>query len=232
MGIVKDWVDPVDRARSDHDEGLAERRQSAYFRRMLANLKSLHRCGIVVCDVNASQWVGGTLVDLSCAMTIPHPYGPEGGWRPSWTFASIAARDLWCFQTDVVDWWNDTDWSRYPSITPPRRKCRLRAYDIQERTRPSPLPLSSKDGVPEYPPEQPQGVYDRLRPRPRQYGPFLPLLNRHGMPHDLVEMPPYDSAKFNWRAARAAAGKRREPEEKTPAKASPLRRRVGKRTSR
>ncbi|EWZ81339.1 hypothetical protein BFJ63_vAg132 [Fusarium oxysporum f. sp. narcissi] len=61
---------------------------------MLRNLRQLHKCGIVVRDLKSQQYYEGQLCDLSHAWTIPHVFGPEGGIRPSWTFASMAAWDL------------------------------------------------------------------------------------------------------------------------------------------
>lgn len=115
-------------------EGLDKLREPSNFRRMLADLKALHRYGIVHCDVRACQWVKGVLVDLSSAMTTPHMYGPGGiAGHPSWTFASVAAWDLVCFQIEVIDYWNYINWSQYPGVTPPKRKCRLRAYEVPDK---------------------------------------------------------------------------------------------------
>lgn len=109
MGIVKDWVGPAYYNRlSPRGKGPTLRRQPTLFHGMLRSLKALHGCGIVVCDVRIDQWVDGKLVDLSCAMTIPHMYDPNGIWsRPWWTFASMAAWDLRCFQTEVINDWNN-----------------------------------------------------------------------------------------------------------------------------
>lgn len=137
MGILKDWFGREDIGKQKpYEEGLEWLRQPRLFRRMLADLKPLHRYSVVHCDVKSDQWVDGVLVDLSTAMTIPHMHGPGGiAERPSWTFSSVAAWDLVCFQTKIVDSWNNTDWSEFPGVTPPRRKCRFRAYELWEEMR-------------------------------------------------------------------------------------------------
>ncbi|SPO02585.1 uncharacterized protein DNG_05258 [Cephalotrichum gorgonifer] len=181
---------------------------------MLSKLKALHKCGIVVCDVHADQWVDGVLVDFSTAMTIPHVYGPGGALeRPSWTFASLAAWDLRRFQDDVIDEWNEIDWAKnYPRVTPPKRKCKLGAYVVQKNQGPilrrRPLLESTAASVAE---QQGEWMRERLRPRPVQHGPYLPLLNNAHLTLDLLELPPYDPAKFDWMALEAtidASGRR------------------------
>ncbi|MBE3047242.1 hypothetical protein IMZ48_32915 [Candidatus Bathyarchaeota archaeon] len=232
MGILKDWLGREDIGkRTLYEEGLDQLRQPPMFRRMLADLKALHRCGVIHCDVKLDQWVDGMLVDLSSAMTIPHMHGPGGiAERPSWTFASVATWDLVCFQTKVVDSWNNTDWSEFPGVTPPRRKCRFRAYELPEklkvrqqwewqrvwearrrlRRRQPHLPPLSEDALQTRSPEPPRRIRDSLRPRPRQHGPFLPLINNeYSETIDLVDLSPYDPAEFNWRAAGARVGERR-----------------------
>lgn len=185
MGIVKDWVGPNHQNRlSVQGQGPTIRRQPSLFRGMLANLKALHKCGIVVCDVRAEQWVDGTLVDLSCAMTIPHMYEKNGILpRPSWTFMSMAAWDLRCFQIDVINGWNDFK-RLQPGVPPPRRKSQLHVYDIQEPY--NPWQVSA-------------GRRPRRRNRPKPYGPFLPLLNPRGLGLDLIQLPEVDPAKVDWK---------------------------------
>lgn len=123
MGILKDWISPPHSEEADEDlQGLVLRGLASKFRRMFADLKQIHKSGIVVTDVKIDQWVDGTLVDLSSAMTVPHMYGPEGLYcRPWWTFASLAEYDLLCFQTKVIDFWNEIPWSEwFPDLTSPR----------------------------------------------------------------------------------------------------------------
>ncbi|SPO01423.1 uncharacterized protein DNG_04098 [Cephalotrichum gorgonifer] len=198
LGILKDWV-PFDEPRSDHERALEELRQHSMFPRMLRNGKALHRSGIVICDIHHAQWVNGILVDLSCAMTIPHVHGPGGTSKcPSWTFASAAAWDLYCFQIRIIDGWNHIEWSDwYPIVTPPR-KCTIRAYGVTKAML-----------------KEARSMRDRLRPRPKQYGPYLPILAHSPEPDlELIELPPYDPAMFDWRAAGATCGKGRGGEER------------------
>ena len=162
----------------------------------------------------------------------------------------MAAWDLVCFQTEVIDYWNNTDWSNYAGITPPRRKCRLRACELpeeikqqqqekrqwelewrqekqqrreeeqrEEQQRGGQQPSFRSEGSlearsPETSKvEPPRRIRDCLRPRPRKCGPFLPLLSdRHSWTIDLVDLPPYDPAKFDWRAAGASVREKRGKE--------------------
>jgi len=66
--------------------------------------------------LTASRYVDGTIVDLSLAWTIPHIFGPEAGLRPAWTFMSMAAYDLWSFQTYIIDVWNAADREECPEL--------------------------------------------------------------------------------------------------------------------
>ncbi|KAH7244401.1 uncharacterized protein BKA55DRAFT_618554 [Fusarium redolens] len=131
----------------------------------------LHRCGIVVRDLKSQQYHEGQLCDLSHAWTIPHIFGPEGGMRPRWAFASMAAWDLKCFQ-DMIEEANM--YALRPE--PPLKLSNLVARRNDE-------------------------VYNNLRPRPGMYGPFLPLLNYdEGGIWDMNYYPSYDPALFNWKA--------------------------------
>ncbi|KAF5587505.1 hypothetical protein FPANT_6850 [Fusarium pseudoanthophilum] len=69
-----------------------------------------HPLGIVVRDLKPEQYIDGTLIDLSLASTVPHPYsptaeGPESPFQPRWTYESLAAYDLYNFQVHVIDFW-------------------------------------------------------------------------------------------------------------------------------
>jgi hypothetical protein len=197
-GILKDWLGPDDPPPPE-DELVASHYESALFPRMLSNLKALHRCGIVIGDVRGDQWVDGKLVDFSYAVTAPSFYGPEGGRLLGWTFASLAAWDLWCFQLRVIDIWN-FNWARIPKDKRKGRKCRLQAYRIQEGTK-----LLRSDAT--FGQARPR--VDHLRPRPRPFGPYLPILNGELYLLDLIELPPHDPGKFDWRSAGAAGAKKR-----------------------
>ncbi|SPO01966.1 uncharacterized protein DNG_04639 [Cephalotrichum gorgonifer] len=247
LGILKDWVGPVD-GRGD-EVSLFELVRPWMLQRMLSNVKALHRCGIVIYDVGPSQWVDGTLVDLSCAMTTPHVWGPGGALaRPGWTFSSLAAWDLWALQTRVIDWYNDC---LVPSTTPRLRKSTSRAYGTEKlsepRRPPLPLPISRQNwGPPLQQPTSPApaaagelevpgidssgSIRECLRsgPRPRRYGPFLPILN-HVFEHtiDLVDPPPYDPAKFDWRATGTCGGRKSGTGSRSSARAGQSRRRRG-----
>jgi hypothetical protein len=170
MAIVKDWI-PDHRDHMGDMTREAEQRQMNHLPRMLRNLRQLHRCGIVVRDLKSQQYHEGQLCDLSHAWTIPHIFGPEGGMRPRWAFASMAAWDLKCFQ-DMIEEANM--YALRPE--PPLKLSNLVARRNDE-------------------------VYNNLRPRPSMYGPFLPLLNYdEGGIWDMNYYPSYDPALFNWKA--------------------------------
>ncbi|KAH7480921.1 hypothetical protein FOMA001_g7683 [Fusarium oxysporum f. sp. matthiolae] len=84
---------------------------------MLRNLRQLHKCGIVVRDLKFQQYYEGQLCDLSHAWAIPHVFDPEGGIRPSWTFASMAAWDLKCFH-DMIEEANESALRAEPPLKP------------------------------------------------------------------------------------------------------------------
>ncbi|KAF9762349.1 hypothetical protein IL306_003447 [Fusarium sp. DS 682] len=178
MAIVKDWI-------LDHRTSVggmtreAEQRQIKHLPRMLRNLRQLHKCGIVVRDLKDQQYYDGQLGDLSFAWTIPHVFGPEGGIRPRWAFASMAAWDLKCFQT-LLDRANRSALR----AEPPLKTHNLVAWRNDE-------------------------VYQRLRPRPEMLGPFLPMLHYDDEDvqgnYDMTHYPPYDPSLFNWKASQKRA---------------------------
>ncbi|KAF4335082.1 hypothetical protein FBEOM_11060 [Fusarium beomiforme] len=158
----------------------AEQRQIKHLPRMLRNLRQLHKCGIVVRDLKDQQYYEGQLGDLSHAWTIPHILGPEGGMRPRWLFASMAAWDLKCFQRIL------NDANRFAlGADPPLKTHILVAWRDDQ-------------------------VYERLRSRPAMHGPFFPLCNYDdGGIYDMKYYPPYDPALFNWKASQKQAIKKK-----------------------
>ncbi|KAJ4006067.1 hypothetical protein NW766_010893 [Fusarium irregulare] len=179
MGIVKEWVDSIDGADAwESSDPELIKRYIRHMPRLLRNLKELHKSGIVVRDVKGLQYLDGQLVDFSFAWTIPHIFGPESGVRPPWTFESIAAWDLQCFQY-MLD-----DLDRKAELAVPRLK---------------------KHNLTAWPKDD---IYDRLRPRPQLYGPFLPMLvHDDDQIHEMLRRPPFDPAKFNWRAVQKSTKK-------------------------
>ncbi|KLO98642.1 uncharacterized protein Y057_4122 [Fusarium fujikuroi] len=181
--IVKEWVpsskDPklvrdVAEARTYWPPVRPDRevvkRSIGHLPRLLRNLRELHKSGIVVRDLEWQQYQDGQLVDFSFAWTIPHILGPESGLRPRWSFESMAAWDLQCFQT-ILD---DSD--KQAELAVPRlRKHSLVAWQSDD-------------------------MYQRLRPRPQSYGPALPMLVYDANTKPMVHRPPFDPAKFNWQA--------------------------------
>ncbi|CAG7557995.1 unnamed protein product [Fusarium equiseti] len=179
MGIVKEWVDSIDGrdAWLSHDPDLVKR-NIGHMPRLLHNLRELHKSGIVVRDLKGLQYLDGQLVDFSFAWTIPHIFGPESGVRPRWTFESIAAWDLQCFQY-MLD-----DLDRKAELTVPRlKKHKLTAWPKLD-------------------------LHERLRPRPHSYGPPLPMLVHDDDQLNIMwHRPPFDPAKFNWRAIQKSTKK-------------------------
>jgi hypothetical protein len=186
MGIVKDWVDEVeynDRHTYDLYQQVV---QVSHFPRMLEGLHGLHKHGIVVLDLSDRQYVNGTLVDLSMASTVPHPFGPDPDplglgkcWQPRWTFQSLAAWDLYCFQKYVIDAW-DIGLAEFLDAKPGtkglRKTCWLQAYRLPSQTR-------------------------NLRPRDRRYpsqeqSPYLPLLNQWCEVLEMTHTPRHDPLDF------------------------------------
>ncbi|KAM5348994.1 hypothetical protein ACJ41O_008817 [Fusarium nematophilum] len=176
MAIVKDWLSGEEGTDDEKTQKAAQ--ASKHFPRMLRNLRDLHKCGIVVRDIQAQQYIDGILVDFSFAWTIPHVCGPEGDILPPWAFASMAAADLCFFQVAIIDAWNREDRMSLGTWRPPGAKhCRLVAYKNAEK-------------------------YRRLRPRVDKQRPFLPLVTTgYGeVGYPMHEFPPYDPALFDWRA--------------------------------
>ncbi|KAF4960611.1 hypothetical protein FSARC_10425 [Fusarium sarcochroum] len=172
MAIVKDWVQDHRLPNTSKLPRETVERQMSHLPRMLRNIRQLHKCGIVVRDLKDVQYYDGQLGDLSHAWTIPHILGPESGLRPRWTFTSMAAWDLSCFQ-DILDDWNEMAQKQEPP---------LKTHNL----------IACRNSE----------AHGRLRPRPETYGPFLPLLNYdYGEPCFMKYYPPYDPADFNWRAA-------------------------------
>ncbi|KAM5348904.1 hypothetical protein ACJ41O_008727 [Fusarium nematophilum] len=195
VAIVKDWVDMAEDDDDDGGGGGGDGSrfdlfaQASELPRMLERLHGLHECGIVVRDLASTQYVNGVLVDLSMACTMPHPFGPGGGWKPAWAFQSMAAWDLYCFQTLVIDRWSQVsqEFSRHrhrPRPKGARRACTLRAYEDPVRT-------------------------DTLRPRPSRQRPFLPILNHQHMELQMTQLPRFDPGAFEAGAVAEAAGHRR-----------------------
>ncbi|KAJ4260889.1 hypothetical protein NW757_001277 [Fusarium falciforme] len=169
-GIVKDWVEP---AKYEGESDIPSHRidnilSVSHFPRMLEELHEIHRCGIVIRDMSISQYVNGILVDFSMAWAMPHPFGPGGGLEPAWTFQSLVAWDLFCFQTKVIDLWNNF---LRDALGTSQRECRLQAY---------PHPAQCK-----------------LRPQPFRQRPFLPIINQDDEALDMIELPRYDPGAFN-----------------------------------
>lgn len=144
--------------------------------------------GVAVRDITRYQYVNGVLVDLSSAWTVPHLYGPERGLWPSWTFASLAAGDLRLFQCAIVDWWN---YYQVPKQAG-RKKIRVRAY------KQSPDPDVSAPDTERF------DKISRLRNLKHRaddtMGPFLPLLGQVSSFGPMLESPPFDPSKFDWKS--------------------------------
>ncbi|RKL37158.1 hypothetical protein BFJ72_g7814 [Fusarium proliferatum] len=178
MAIVKDWI-PDHRKPTGEMTREAEQRQINHLPRMLRNLRQLHKCGIVVRDLKSQQYYEGHLGDFSHAWTIPHIFGPEGGNRPPWAFASMAAWDLKCFH-DMVKSMNESA----DMAEPPLNRCKSIIPRNEERC-------------------------ESLRPRPSRQRPFLPMLAYDcSSPGTMDYYPPFDPALFNWRAIQKRATKK------------------------
>ncbi|KAG7414502.1 hypothetical protein Forpe1208_v007088 [Fusarium oxysporum f. sp. rapae] len=170
IAIVKDLI-PNHRSPTGEMTREAEQRQINHLPHMLRNLRQLHKCGIIVRDLKDQQYYEGHLCDFSHAWTIPHIFGPAGGMRPRWAFASMAAWDLKCFDP-MVKSMNDFAFM----AEPPLKKRKSVAWRDDER-------------------------YESLRRRPGMQGPFLPMLSYDtGRTGNMDYYPPYDPAIFNWRA--------------------------------
>ena len=75
----------------------------------------------------------------------------------------------------VVDLWNNMDWSEFPGVTPPRRKCRFRAYELSEEMK----LLQQRGWKSEW----------EFRQRMRQRQPHLPPLSEDFLQAKLLEPP-------------------------------------------
>ncbi|KAI7766594.1 hypothetical protein LZL87_004894 [Fusarium oxysporum] len=122
MGIVKDWVDEV-----EYDD---EYTYDLYQQ---------------VAQVSHFPLFNGTLVDLSMASTVPHPFdldpdplGLGKCWQPRWTFQSLAAWDLYCFQEYVIEAWKmglAEFLDAKPGTKGLRKTCWLQAYRLPKATK-------------------------------------------------------------------------------------------------
>ncbi|KAK2692435.1 hypothetical protein QWA68_008447 [Fusarium oxysporum] len=174
MAIVKEWI-PLRRHQTMPH--VLTQKQMRSLPRLLRNLHELHKSGIVVRDLKMQQYLDGKLADFSFAWTIPHIFGPESGLRPRWSFESMAAWDLKCFQ-DMLNCFD----RKAEEMVPRMRKHNQVAW--------------RKDDV-----------YEHLRPRPQMYGPFLPLLIYDSDVKLMRYRPPFDPAKFNWRTVQKSTKK-------------------------
>ncbi|KAF5724217.1 pectate lyase c [Fusarium mundagurra] len=186
LGIVKDWVDEVEYDDEDTYDLYQQVVQVSHFPRMLEKLHELHKHGIVVRDLSDRQYVNGTLVDLSMASTVPHPFGPDPDplglgefWQPRWTFQSMAAWDLYCFQEYVIEAWKE-GLARLLKVRPGtkglRKTCWTQAYRLPKHTK-------------------------ELRPRGRwcqdeEQQPYLPMLNYRYQKLDMIQAPRHDPLDF------------------------------------
>ncbi|KAH7197875.1 kinetochore Sim4 complex subunit FTA2-domain-containing protein [Fusarium flagelliforme] len=160
MGIVKDWVDMAPHEDEDLRQVHDRLYQVFHIPQMIENLNELHKNGIVVRDIRGEQYVNGVLVDLSCSKTAPHPYGPTlsgepSKYQPRWTFASLAAWDLYQFQHSIICGWN-----------------KRVEYWVKLLGRPQGLPVHCPFEA--YP--VPYSCEEARAKHERPYGPFLPLL--------------------------------------------------------
>lgn len=72
---------------------------------MVRNLKSLHRCGILVMDIKEDAYLNGTLIDLSHARTIPHiNFDPALGFDPYKEGQQAVWSDLGNLNAVFYDW--------------------------------------------------------------------------------------------------------------------------------
>ena len=217
LAILKDWIglDPEDQC--DVDDERTNELESANMARlrnalptMYNNLLGLHKCGIVVCDIAEWQWVEGILVDLSSSWTIPHINGPGGfAERPEWTFMSVAAWDLRCFQVEVIDRWNNIDWPRrtetHKLSQDTLKKCELQVYPMNEEL--SQRKLDQEGGKLQN--ENPGITHDNIGVW-REDKLWLPLLNPYFDRLYFLTRPPHDPAKFDWKSLQSSKGNKSE----------------------
>lgn len=186
LGIVKDWVDEVEYDDEDTNELYQQVVQVSHFPRMLEGLHELHKHGIVVKDLSDRQYVNGTLVDLSMSSTVPHPFGPDpdptglgNWWQPRWTFQSLAAWDLYCFQEYVIETWKEGlahFLKAKPGTRGLKKTCWIQAYRVPKETR-------------------------ELRPRgwsrqDEEQRPYLPMLNHVYKKLLMTQAPRHDPLNF------------------------------------
>ncbi|KAI3394429.1 hypothetical protein diail_2679 [Diaporthe ilicicola] len=117
-------IDPSD---SDYDQGPRRALIKEYIEsdrtfgpkdapRMIKDLNHLHRCGIVVHDLKEDAYLGGKLVDLSKAITVPHmifdtPLGKDLDY-----FARYEVQSDLSFLAGMFEDWNE-DHEHGPRIT-------------------------------------------------------------------------------------------------------------------
>ncbi|KAJ4131781.1 hypothetical protein NW768_005980 [Fusarium equiseti] len=185
MGIVKDWVDMA----TYEDENLRQVHDRLYqvfhIPQMIENLNELHKNGIVVRDIRGEQYVNGVLVDLSCSETAHHPYGPTPSGEPSkyqprWTFASLAAWDLYAFQHAIICGWN-----------------KRVEYWVKLLGRPQGLPIFCPFEA--YP--VPYASEEARAKHERPYGPFLPMLTLFDQTPFLVKPARWDPLEWETNGA-------------------------------
>ncbi|RSL86068.1 hypothetical protein CEP52_015943 [Fusarium oligoseptatum] len=121
------------------------------------------------------------------AMSFFDPeHTPRGGWKPRWTFQSLAAKDLYDFQTNVIDEWRIVAKrpQEYPEPERIPKACSLRAYDTVDKTR-------------------------NMRPRPDRQRPFLPMVSYKEDGLEMVQLPRHDPGDFDPSRIKHQAGKKR-----------------------
>ncbi|KAH6685451.1 kinetochore Sim4 complex subunit FTA2-domain-containing protein [Plectosphaerella plurivora] len=209
VGIVKEWLGRSDVGNSDDGDYAVTKTRLDQLPQMLRDLHELHRIGIVNRDLNSNHYVDGLLCDFSSAWTIPHALGPDGGVLPSSAFASMAAFDLWRFQTIVIE--DHNYWAAQDPRETRKAPCRLRAYPAYPRrwteTRP-PKPIPNRG--------------DRLktlRHMAHRHGPFLPMLDgdEDTWTENFIAWPKHDPAAFDWKGTHVAAEEMAEGGRGTPA---------------
>ncbi|KAH6692542.1 kinetochore Sim4 complex subunit FTA2-domain-containing protein [Plectosphaerella plurivora] len=220
MGIVKDWIDGGELVDQCEEEERFYRNNlenhQCIIRQASSNLENLHllhKHGIVIRDLHSDQYINGKLVDLSYSWTTPHVLAQGDRFRPDWSLASLAARDLYEFQKMIQ---NEND-SR-PFYVRGLRKLGFRVPKI----RPSKVVAYPRAGTR-------QGLRARRGPGD---GKPLPLLNyRSRQPYDpkVTQVadpvtrcdavpwtygPKYDPAHFQWRKVGKAEGAKGDEQSK------------------
>ncbi|CAJ2511781.1 Uu.00g074060.m01.CDS01 [Anthostomella pinea] len=109
---------------------MMDRRSGA---RLIRNLKTLHRSGILCRDINTGNVLKGLFIDFSTAWTVPHPMLTPEKMQDSYVFhwSDQGYQDVFELQ-ELLDIWNeehdfaDRIWAR---IHPDSEYCRkLRSY--------------------------------------------------------------------------------------------------------